>query len=326
MKSLLTLSVLFISLNTIAQTDTSYTKIGIYIEVYQMNAFNQQAIKEKSSIFYNHTTITSPNINLGILSFQKKYHRWEFNADLMLGTYAKKNLSAEPWPWRNLHQLNACLGLSPRQRIQFGIFPSHIGIESAKNWENLSLSRSYIAENSPYYETGIKWEFAPINALNVGLLILNGWQRMADWQPAMGTQLGFDNEKIGKFNANGFVGNQGNGTRIFHNFFFQKKIIPTVQIALSQDIGKEKNAIWHGAAVFLVWQLRKKVRVFGRYEYYEDPKGVLINNGFKDQAGSLGFTIALDKSVKISAELKKSKIFGLELLHSFQWNWEELLK
>ena len=42
------------------------------------------------------------------------------------------------------------------QRIEAGVLPSYIGFETATAATNLTVSRSLLAENSPYYMTGIK--------------------------------------------------------------------------------------------------------------------------------------------------------------------------
>jgi hypothetical protein len=48
--------------------------------------------------------------------------------------------------------------LSKKQNLWLdaGIMPSHIGFESAVSADCWTLTRSLLAENSPYYETGIK--------------------------------------------------------------------------------------------------------------------------------------------------------------------------
>ncbi len=57
--------------------------------------------------------------------------------------------------------------------------PSHIGLESAIGKDNWTLTRSLLAENSPYFESGVKLSYTTNNnKLTVSALALNGWQRI----------------------------------------------------------------------------------------------------------------------------------------------------
>nr|WP_290930803.1 outer membrane beta-barrel protein [Haliscomenobacter sp.] len=58
--------------------------------------------------------------------------------------------------------------------------PSHIGFESAIGKDCWNLSRSILAENSPYYETGVRLSLNSANGKwYAAAMLLNGWQRMA---------------------------------------------------------------------------------------------------------------------------------------------------
>lgn len=57
--------------------------------------------------------------------------------------------------------------------------PSHIGFESAIGKDCWNLTRSILADNSPYYETGIKLGYTSKNEkLYLAGMYLNGWQRI----------------------------------------------------------------------------------------------------------------------------------------------------
>lgn len=58
--------------------------------------------------------------------------------------------------------------------------PSHLGFESAVGIDCWNLTRSILAENSPYYETGIKLNYTNKKQdLYIAFHLLNGWQKIA---------------------------------------------------------------------------------------------------------------------------------------------------
>jgi hypothetical protein len=75
-------------------------------------------------------------------------------------------------------------------------FASHIGFESAIGKDCWNLTRSILADNSPYYESGAKLSYTSKNEKwFISGLILNGWQRIQRVEgnnlPAFGHQLTF---------------------------------------------------------------------------------------------------------------------------------------
>ncbi|OQW43057.1 MAG: hypothetical protein A4S08_10190 [Proteobacteria bacterium SG_bin4] len=68
------------------------------------------------------------------------------------------NYAAEPGILGNLYEGNVGLKLSGSNNLwlDIGVFPSHIGFESAVGKDNWTLTRSLVAENTPYFESGAK--------------------------------------------------------------------------------------------------------------------------------------------------------------------------
>lgn len=80
------------------------------------------------------------------------------NFALMAGTYPQYNMSAEQGLLQNVYEANVGVKISKNHNlwIDAGIMPSHIGFESAIGKDCQTLTRSILAENSPYYEAGVK--------------------------------------------------------------------------------------------------------------------------------------------------------------------------
>ena len=279
MKKLLVFCLL--SLPAWGQSDTLHYSLGAYAETYYGHSLTNPQADEKSALFYNHTTLNQPAVNLGLIEFLASKSHWTIRGDFMLGTYSQKNLAAEPGMLKNIYQLNATLALSPKHQLILGIMPSHIGLESAKNWENPSFSRSYIAENSPYYETGLAWVYSPSQRLILKLFALTGWQTMHKFRPALGTQLNFENAKGIRFNSSGFIGDEGKGLRIFYDNYVQIPFSTSVSWTFCEDVGFESGNFWHGGSTFLTWQVRPALKLAGRLEYYTDPRRLFWLNHFQ---------------------------------------------
>jgi len=201
----LTLIALFVFQTSIfGQTESkpSITWSG-YLETYYVYDFNQPANHERPSFMYNHNRHNEFNLNLGFIKGTYNSANTRANLALMAGTYAQYNLASEPSLLQHVFEANVGVKLSNKQNLWLdaGIMPSHIGFESAISKDCWTLTRSILAENSPYYESGVKITY--INADNrwtISGLLLNGWQRIrrpdGNQTLALGTQVQFKpNEK-----------------------------------------------------------------------------------------------------------------------------------
>lgn len=302
------------SLSAWGQSDTLHYSLGAYAETYYGHSLTNPQANEKSALFYNHTTLNQPAVNVGLIEFSASNSKWTFRGDFMFGTYSQKNLATEPGMLKNIYQLNATLALSPKHQLMLGIMPSHIGFESAKNWENPSFTRSYIAENSPYYETGLAWSYSPTQRMNVKVLALTGWQTMHKFRPALGTQLTIENAKGIRFNSSGFIGDEGKGLRVFYDNYVQIPLSPSVSWIVCEDVGFESGNFWHGGSTFLTWQVRPALKLAGRLEYYTDPKAIILAESFSDLSQSLSADYQLTPWGMLRTEWKHSEKWGNEVL------------
>ncbi len=301
---------LFLGFLCAGQSDSLNIRSNVYSEVYYLNSSN----KVKSPLFYNHTSVNTPAINLGMVEFFADKKRWSFQSGIMLGTYSQKNLAAEPKFWRQIYQLNLQLQVNPKSYLMAGIFPSHIGLESAKNQENDCFSRSYLAENSPYYETGLAWNYNPSTNLSFRLLALTGWQTIAKFNPALGGQVVYSGKSGWKINSSQFLGNEGKGQRLFLNNFAQFPFSKKLSGTIGMDLGFESSRIWHGGLAFLTWKPNEKIRMSGRVEYYSDQYAIIMPSEFKDVAKSITLDYTINKVFMLRSEFKNSDKFGNEFL------------
>ena len=178
--------------STLTATKSGLTISG-YADIYYQYDFNKPADKLRPPFLYNFKKHDELNTNLVLLKADYDGKNFRANLAVMAGNYAKYNLAAEPEFFRYIYEASIGYKLSEKISVDAGIFPSHIGCESAIAKDNWNLSRSILAENSPYYETGIKLNYEPNDQWTFSLLGLQGWQNIKDYNSskALGTQIVF---------------------------------------------------------------------------------------------------------------------------------------
>ena len=93
-----------------------------------------------------------------------------------------------------------------------GVFASHLGFESAIGKDCANLTRSILADNSPYFETGAKINYtSDNNKWYVSGLVLHGWQRIqrvdGNNTPAFGHQITYKPNGKVIVNSSSFISN-----------------------------------------------------------------------------------------------------------------------
>lgn len=293
------------------QTNVSWS---VFTDVYYAFDFARPANHEKASFLYNHKRHNEATINLALVSLSYRDSTKRATLGLMAGTYPQYNLAAEPLVFQHIYEANAGIKLTNRKEVWLdaGILPSHIGFESAISKDCWTLTRSILAENSPYYEAGLRASYKPPNQKwYIAVLILNGWQRIkridANNTPSFGTQITYTPSDKFVINSSTFVGNDKPDSsrkwRYFHNLYSTWQLSNYWGITMGFDIGLEQKQrlssnlnTWYSPVVIVRYQ-NKNWAAAARAEYYQDNDGViatLINNGpFQMQ----GYSVNIDRIV-----------------------------
>jgi hypothetical protein len=286
-----------------------------------------------NSFLYSHNRHNEFNLNNGIVGVDYFNDKVRGILALQAGTYVEYNYANEPAMLKYVYEAYA--GYQPIRNlwIDAGIFTSHIGSESAISSENFTLSRSMMAENTPYYETGIRASYDINNKLKINGLILNGWQNITDHNKnkALGTQIQFKPTEHLLLNYSTFLGKEAGAyeptagiintdslsTQRFFNNFYCRARLAKLTLLCSFDIGFQKkrkasgNYLWFNPNLILNYSFTDKISAVVRGEYYNDKSGVIIytgtNNGFQTYAGSLGLNIRLAENLLWRIE---GKVFG----------------
>jgi len=312
----------------VAQEEDTPSPISVsgYLETYYIYDFNKPNDNTSDSFIYSFNRNNEVNLNIGMLKASYNTNNVRGNLALMAGTYTNANLATEPGVLKNIYEANIGLKLSARKNlwIDAGIFSSHIGFESAIGKDCWTLTRSIMADNTPYYEAGAKVSYTSGNGKwFVSGLILNGWQRIqrvnGNSLPSFGTQLTFKPSATITLNSSTFIGtdkpDSARVMRYFHNFYGIIQVSKIVGITVSFDYGAEEKSpdersmnTWYASAWIVQYSATDKVAFALRGEYYSDAKGIIITttsvHGFKTSGCSLNIDYNVYKNILWRTEVR----------------------
>jgi hypothetical protein len=307
-----------------------------YAELYYSFDFSNPANHEKSGFIYNHKRHNEINANLILLKANYTDKSVRGNLGLMLGNYAQYNLSSEPTFAQFIYEANVGLKLSKTRNLwlDVGVMPSHIGFESAMSADCWTLTRSILAENSPYYETGLKLAYTSNNEkLNLNFLVLNGWQKIQKpayiQKPSFGVQVNYKPNKNWQLNYSNFLGTDKpdslNAFRNFHNFYVIYEPASKLSFIAGLDVGRDKYDAenynyWFSPVFIMRYLINEDIKWAFRTEYYQDSKQIMIQtstiNGLQvfGLSSNVDFHISDKAQVRIEAKkyLSADPIFGNE--------------
>lgn len=283
-----------------------------YAEVYYQYDANRPANHTRPAFVYSHNRTDEVNLNLAYI--RASYNRTSVRANVALaaGTYMNANYSAEPGVLKNIFEANIGFKLLKKQDLWFdaGIMPSHIGFENAIGKENWTLTRSMMADNSPYFETGAKLTYTSSNEQwLLSALILNGWQRIqrpdGNRTPAVGHQLTFKPDARWILNSSSFIGSDRPDStrrlRYFHNFYTQFLASDKWNMTAGFDVGAEQQQkgskqynIWYTPVLLVRYKPLTELALTVRGEYYDDHRNVVTSIQSTEGLQSLGYSLNAD--------------------------------
>lgn len=316
------------SITTQAQNDSTWNQppelaISGFADVYSVYDFNQPQGTERQPFLFNHNRHNEFNLNLGFIKLGLKQAKYRANLALHTGTYVNDNYVAEPGLLKSIFEANIGLSFNKKNNLWLdaGIFSSHIGFESAISMDNWTLTRSLLAESSPYFLSGAKLTYNPNSKWEIAGLIVNGWQRIqrlpGNSLPSFGTQVKFTPTDELTVNWSSFAGTDDPDTtrrmRYFNNFYGQFQFTKKVGLIMGFDIGVQQKIkgnstydYWFSPVIIGQYTINKTWKTAIRAEYYQDEIGIIIPittiNGFKTTGLSLNIDYSPTK--KISCRLE----------------------
>jgi hypothetical protein len=300
-----------------AQSESNSRSIQVsgYLETYYGFDFGNPEDHNRPDFLYSFNRHNEVNLNLGFVQLAYEDRKVRGKLALMTGTYTNSNLADELGVLKNIFEANAGVKIAKTKNlwVDAGIFASHIGFESAIGANCWNMTRSILAENSPYYLSGAKVSYTSDNEKwFLSGLILNGWQRIqripGNQTPAFGHQVTWTpTEKI-ILNSSSFMGSDTPDStrqmRYFHNFYGQFQLSKKIGLIAGFDIGAQQKAkgsseynVWYTPILIARFTPSEKLALAARVEYYSDQAEVIVSTGTPNGFQTFGYSLNMDIQV-----------------------------
>lgn len=279
-----------------------------FVDVFYVYDFNRPTTTHRQPFLYNHNRHNEFNLNLGMVKLSVEHPKYRTNLAFHAGTYSNDNYANEPGLLKNIFEANVGISLNKKNNlwVDAGVMPSHIGFESAISMDNWNLTRSLLAENSPYFLSGAKLTYLPNNKWEFAGLIVNGWQRIqrlsGNSMMSLGTKINFKPSDQIQLNWSTFIGTDDPDStrrmRYFSNFYGQFQFSEKFGLIAGFDLGfqqRSKNSTtydpWYSPVLIAQLKINQTWKTALRAEYYQDQTGIIIPTpasiGFKTSGLSL---------------------------------------
>lgn len=191
-----------------------------------------------------------------------------------------------PAVWDRVVQASIIYKATRKLTFEGGVYPSHIGFETLATRDNWNYTRSWLAELSPYYQTGFKATYAFDDAWSAQLHLLNGWQNIGDNNDgkAVGTQVAYSKGKLSA-SFNTFLGpelpNDTRDYRALGDLVLTYRPAPPWSVGASVDLAREgrsrgRGVGWSGEALYARWAPpRSRTALALRAERFDDEDGAI---------------------------------------------------
>lgn len=190
---------------------------------------------------------------------------------------------------RHLHRANVSY-LAPIGNgltITAGLFNSLIGYESLYAKDNVTYTRSWLADYTPYMMLGLTAKYVVSDRLNLSGFVVNGYAHLSrpNDAPSYGAQVQYKPAERLTITQTAYAGPDQQSTGVEFWRWYLNNIVEwraeTVLLALSYDIGTERvafrpgnpRAFVTGANVVARWQFAQQWAIGGRTEFYWDRNG-----------------------------------------------------
>lgn len=279
------LALLIIIISTTSPVNTSLAnnlELSGFIDSYFSNDFHRPK-KLKRPYSTQAAREDEPAINLAAVALSKDSNSYRYNFAIQQGDSVDLNYSNENTDL--IKYLNAAsygLKLSEKLWLDFGIYSSHLGFESFMSKDNWNYTRSLVAENLPYYESGLKLSYQASKKDSFEFHLLRGWQNIFNpTDPALGFKYQRNITKNLDFSYGNFIGDVS-GLRVFNDFILTYKANSKLQFALEFDFGRQEqdkvnSKYWLGSSLMTNYSINQNLSVNFRLENFYDPKQTVVS-------------------------------------------------
>jgi hypothetical protein len=302
------------TMDTIETTVIGNVGIGGYVDTYYGYNFNRPA-NGTISYFVSSARHNELTVNLAYVDvrYRSKYMRARFVPGF--GTYMDANYKNEPGSLKNMVEANVGVLVSEQKKIwlDVGVLGSPYTNESAISKDHLMYTRSFSAENVPYFVTGAKLSVPLSMKTNAYFYVINGWQVIQDNNKgkSLGTQLEIRPNAKMLFNWDTYVGDERSAQhpdfrlRIFNDFYWIYEPGGKFSATSCFYFGYQQKsaapaARWWQVNLIARYKLDDQLLLSGRVEYFDDTGAVHVTSitgipGFRAYSAGVCFNIKLHR-------------------------------
>jgi hypothetical protein len=291
-----------------------------YLETFYSYNSNKPVEEKALPFMYNYNRQNEFNVNNSLIRAKMEYENVYASIAFHSGTYVNDNYANETIKYLSEAYFGLFLDKAKKQTVEVGIMPSFYGFETACSHSNLTLTRSILGENSPYFMTGVKYAYKPSEKWNFSTMLANGWQKInkpiKKALPSFGTQVVYKPKETATLNWSVFVGDEPIGTdlrtRYFSNLYYDFQWKNKFRTIAGFDFGyqiklQEKGFNnWYSPVLITQYSINSKWQTAVRMEYYQDVNNVMIasNGAFKTLGSSLNIDYLPNSKVKFRTEAR----------------------
>lgn len=282
-----------------------------FVDGFYSYDFNQPKEEEKQPYFYNYNRHNQVGLNQGLVRLSILHPKYRAHIAIQSGTYPTDNYASEPGLIKHIFEANVGISVNQLNNLWMdaGIFASHIGFESVNSFDNWTLTRSLLSDNSPYYLSGVKLTYKPGNKWTLLGLVCNGWQHIKNpngkFSASLGTQITFSPTPHTLINWSTFLGTDDPDTlkrkRYFNNFYAEFQLTNRLGLILGFDVGMQQRSkgtssyvVWYSPVAIAHYRLEEKWVLGIRAEYYQDKNGVIIHTDTPNGFATSGISLNVD--------------------------------
>lgn len=259
---------------------------------YAANLEHDQTRSWRSKLTTNRLNQLAPNMGMAYLrKLQDENSPWGMELALQAG-YDTDGLVPDQQRITGYSWLRYLARANLSYRLPFGnglnltggLMNSFIGLESMWSRDNNHISRSWMADYSPYYVIGIGGQYPVNKDLQLGVFLLNDYDYLAyrTSQPKYATQVVWTINQNWKYTQNLFAGTEqyssGSSWRYFSDTILQWSA-ESLTLAWAFDSGSQEGgkqqAFWLASMLSGRWQLQSEWALALRPELYWDADGLM---------------------------------------------------
>jgi len=163
-----------------------------------------------------------------------------------------------------------------------------------------------VAENSPYYESGLKITWRASHSLSAQVHLINGWQNVSEnnSSKAVAARLDYSPTSVVSLGYDVFLGNEAPdsavaASRIWNEGIFTIVPSPRFQLRGTVDYGVQRGETsprdsWWGYSLIGRCAVTSKLAAAIRSERYEDPAKVIVATGLPYGLRASGYSFSVD--------------------------------